>query len=125
MSTNDNSNGPPVLAADGHGYEEWKKLVKMWAKFTKYEKKQQASVIAVKSLKGEARSIALAMEESELDSDEGVKKLLENLDKLYLKDQDTRDYECWKKITTYKRAENALVLSYCAETQNRGKSSQN
>ena len=115
MSTNDNSNGPPVLAADGHGYEEWKKLVKMWAKFTKYEKKQQASVIAVKSLKGEARSIALAMEESELDSDEGVKKLLENLDKLYLKDQDTRDYECWKKITTYKRAENASVLSYCAE----------
>ena len=115
MSTSESSNGPPSLAGDGTGYEEWKKLLKMWAKFTKYPKNQQASVVTVKSLKGEARSIALSMEDAEIESDEGVKKLIENLDKLYLKDQDTRDYECWKKITTYKRAENASVLSYCAE----------
>ena len=87
----------------------------MWAKFTKYEKKQRASVIAVKSLKGEARSVALSMTDEEIDSDDGVKKLLEHLDKLYLKDKDTRDYECWKRITTYKRVENASILSYCAE----------
>ena len=115
MSGGESSNGPPVLAGDGQGYEDWKKLVRMWAKFTKYEKKQQASVIAVKSLKGEARSIALSMPETELDSDNGVKLLLDHLDKLYLKDKDTRDYECWKKITTYRRGENASVLSYCAE----------
>ena len=66
-------------------------------------------------MKGEARSIALAMSEEELDADDGVTKLLDKLDKLYLKDQDTRDYECWKKIIRYKRGENASVLSYCAE----------
>ena len=115
MTSRDSHSGPPCLAADGRDYEEWKKLVKMWARFTKYEKIKQASVIAVQSLNGEARSIALAMEDSEIENDDGVKKLLENLDKLYLKDQDTRDYECWKKLISYKRPENASVLSYCAE----------
>ena len=86
MTSRESHSGPPSLAADGRDYEEWKKLVKMWARFTKYEKVKQASVIAVQSLQGEARSIALAMEDSEIEHDEGVSKLLENLDKLYLKD---------------------------------------
>ena len=67
MSTSEGSNGPPSLAGDGTGYEEWKKLLKMWAKFTKYPKNQQASVVTVKSLKGEARSIALSMEDAEIE----------------------------------------------------------
>ena len=112
MSTD---NYPPVLAADGEGYEDWKKLIGMWVKFTKFEKKQQASVITVKSLQGEARSTALAAPEGELDLDEGVGKLLGYLDKLYLKDKDTRGYECWKKLSTYKRTEGMSILSYCAE----------
>ena len=85
MSTRESTSGrggPPNLAVDGRDYEEWKKLVKMWARFTNYEKKKQASVIAVQSLNGEARSIALAMDDAEIEDEEGVKKLLENLDKL-------------------------------------------
>ena len=128
MSSRESSShsGPPILAIDGRNYEEWKKLVKMWARFTKYEKAKLASVIAVQSLTGEARSIALAMADTDIESEDGMKKLLENLDKLYLKDQDTRDYECWKKIITYKRPEGASVLSYCAEfrrlrTERKGK----
>ena len=66
-SSRESYSGPPNLAADGRDYEEWKKLVKMWTRFTKHEKGKQASVIAVQSLHGEARSIALAMEDAEIE----------------------------------------------------------
>ena len=74
----------------------------MWIKFTKFKKAEQGSVLAVKALKGEARSVALSI--SELDNENGVKKLLEELDKLYLKDKDTMGYDCWKKLSTYSRS---------------------
>ena len=106
---------PPILAESGDGYEEWKKLVKMWSKFTTFAKNKQASVLAVKALKGEARSVALAMEDTDLEGDEGVKKLLAELDKLYMKDKDMLGYESWKKISKYKRPANSSILSYCAE----------
>ena len=115
MTTEGGFGRPPSLAESGDGYEEWKKLVKMWSKFTTFAKNKQASVIAVKALKGEAQSVALAMEDSELEDDEGVKKLLEELDKLYMKDKDMLGYESWKKISKYKRPANSTILSYCAE----------
>ena len=64
---------PPTLTESGDNYDEWKKLVKMWCKFTSFAKSKQASVLAVKALKGEARSVALAMDEAQLEDDEGVR----------------------------------------------------
>ena len=106
---------PPTLPENGEGYDEWKKLVKMWGKFTKFAKKEQASVLTVNALKGEARSTALAMAENELEADDGLDKLIKELDKLYLKDKDMLGYESWKKISKYKRQANSSILSYCAE----------
>ena len=105
---------PPTLAENGEGYEEWK-LTKMWMKFTKFRRTEQGSVLAVKALKGEARSLALSLPEEDLDSEDGVDKLLMELDKLYLKDKDTMGYDCWKKLSTYSRSTETSILSYCAE----------
>ena len=78
-------------------------------------KRQQGAVIAVKALKGEARSLALSISEEELDAENGLETLIKELDKLYLKDKDTMGYECWKKFSTYVRSMDASILSYCAE----------
>ena len=118
MTSTEGGNGltnPPALPENGEGYDEWKKLVKMWGKFTKFAKKEQASVLTVKALKGEARSTALSMPEEELEADDGLDKLIKELDKLYLKDKDMLGYESWKKISKYKRQANSSILSYCAE----------
>ena len=112
--SNESFANPPTLAENGEGYEEWKKLTNMWIKFTKFKKVEQGSVLAVKALKGEARSVALSISD-ELDNENGVKKLLEELDKLYLKDKDTMGYDCWKKLSTYSRSTETPILSYCAE----------
>ena len=106
---------PPALPEDGREYEEWKKMVKLWSKFTKFGKKERASVVTVNALQGEARSVALALEEEVLDADDGLDKLISELDKLYLKDKDMLGYESWKKISKYKRPANSSILSYCAE----------
>ena len=106
---------PPFLAENGMDYEEWKKLTKMWRKFTKFKKAEQGSVLAVKVLKGEARSLALSIPEDQLDADDGVETLFNELDKLYLKDKDTLGYEYWKKLSSYTRSMDASILSYCAE----------
>ena len=106
---------PPFLAENGTAYEEWKKLTKMWRKFTKFKKAEQGSVLAVKALKGEARSLALSIPEDQLDADDGVETLFNELDKLYLKDKDTLGYEYWKKLSSYTRSMDASILSYCAE----------
>ena len=45
MSSSENFTGPPALAVDGEGYEDWKKLIKMWAKFTKYEKNNELRLL--------------------------------------------------------------------------------
>ena len=91
---------PPFLAENDTDYEEWKKLTKMWRKFTKFKKAEQGSVLAVKALKGEARSLALSIPEDQLDADDGVETLFNELDKLYLKDKDTLGYEYWKKLSS-------------------------
>ena len=84
-------------------------------KFTKIKDTEQGSVLAVKALKGDARLIALSIPEEHLDSANGVMKLFEELDKLYLKDKDTMGYDCWKRFSTYSRATDTSILSYCAE----------
>ena len=43
----------PPLPENGEGYEEWKKMIAMWSKFTKYEKKQRAPVVTVNAFRKE------------------------------------------------------------------------
>lgn len=107
---------PPILSLDGSDYSEWKIAVNRWAKFTSYKKIQLASVVSVKSLSGEARSLALAIPDGDLDTDVGLGNLLKELDKLYMKDEDMLGYESWRKLITFKR-NNKSVLEYCAEFQ--------
>ena len=92
---------PPVLATDGSDYEDWKILLKRWLKFSKFSKNQIASAVSVKSLSGEARALALSIDDSVLDTEDGIDYLLQELDKLFLKDSDTRGYESWKKLTEF------------------------
>ena len=59
---------PPVLSANGKEYEEWKKMIFRWVKFTNFKKSQHAGVISCKALSGEARSVALAIPDEDLES---------------------------------------------------------
>ena len=94
---------PPVLSADGTDYLEWKVAVRRWATFTKYTNTQWASVVSVKSLSGEARSLALSISDEEIGAEDGLDNLIAELDTLYLNDEDTLGYEAWRKLIEFKR----------------------
>ena len=105
---------PPILSPDGCNYKEWKKLVKRWTKFVKAEDSKIATIVSVKSLSGEAQSIALSIEDDELEKVSGLQTLFSELDKLYEKDAETQGYEIWKDFIAFKRGEKT-ILEYCAE----------
>lgn len=111
-----NNCAPPILSVDGTDFNEWKIATQRWAKFTNYKKEQLASVVSVKALSGEARSLALSVPDSLLDVGTGLTYLLGELDKLFLKDADTIGYESWKKFISFRR-DRKSVLEYCSEFQ--------
>ena len=73
---------PPALTKD-IAYTIWKKDTSIWQLFTSLEKKKQAPAIFL-SLSGQAREAVLELELDKLNDDNGVKNLLEKLEKLYL-----------------------------------------
>ena len=63
-------------------YTTWKKETSIWQLFTSLERKKQDPAIFL-SLSGQEREAVLELELDKLNDDNGVKNLLEKLDKLY------------------------------------------
>merc|ERR1712105_88508 len=88
-------NCPPILDTKEIEYEDWKKLTNRWTKVTNVEKNKHALLVSVKSLFGEALSLALSLDDENLESEDGIQYLFGELDKLYLKDKDSRGFNAW------------------------------
>ena len=74
----------PVLD-DSSDYSTWKKKVLIWQLGTAATKKQQASKL-IMNMKGKPQEVSINMTVEELGAEEGVDKLIAELDKLYKKD---------------------------------------
>ena len=90
---------PPILNDDSQ-YEKWVKEVKLWQTVTPLKDNEQAPAIAL-SLSGRARNAALELDITSLNSETGVKQLLEKLDGLYLKDENQRPYIAYKRFEKF------------------------
>ena len=104
---------PPKLD-DSVDYEQWKKEIKMWQICCKYEKKQQASAIAL-SLTGKARNTASELSLEDLQKEEGVDLLLKELDGLLLKDENQRMYVSMKTLEQYTRTKGQSLDDFINE----------
>ena len=62
---------------DGINFAQWRREVELWSGLTKLEKKQQGVAVAL-SLKDTARSVATALGEATLATDEGLKAVLDS-----------------------------------------------
>ncbi|KAK4318184.1 hypothetical protein Pmani_010794 [Petrolisthes manimaculis] len=76
---------PPKLSNEA-AYELWRKDIEIWCKLSDLSKKQQALAIHL-SLDGRARISTSELEVDALESDDGVKTILEKLDGLFLVDK--------------------------------------
>ena len=74
---------PPALLKDK--YSTWKKEMKIWELVTSLDKIKRALMVFL-SLEEKAREAVLELDTAVLNSEDGMKKLYEKLDSLFLED---------------------------------------
>ena len=74
---------PPTLLKDR--YSTWKREIKIWELVTSLNKTKRALMVFL-SLEGTAREAVLELDTAVLNSEDGMKKLYEKLDTLFLED---------------------------------------
>ena len=96
-----NYKAPPVFK-ENMSYEAWKKELAIWTTFTDLDKKKQGPAIFL-SLNGEPRASVLELDVGVISGDKGVEAILEQLDKLYLKDRHQTAYIAYEAFEKFQR----------------------
>ena len=110
---------PPVFDPDGgDSYQDWKSDVEVWKLFTKDEAKRIGPAVYL-SLKGNAREAVRAIDTKVLGQDDGYDKIMEALDKVYLKDETTRAFCAIKNFIEYRRESGYGFAKFFVEFNNR------
>ena len=86
---------PPALLKDK--YSTWRKEMKIWELVISLDKSKRALMMFL-SLEGIAKEAVL-----ELDSEDGMKKLYEKLDTLFLEDVNQSAFRAYKILENYQR----------------------
>lgn len=104
---------PPAFNSD-FNYENWKKDIEIWRKLTDIEKNKQALAIHL-VLTGKARQASTEISITELNSDNGVDKLIEKLDDLFLLDESRRQFGAFQNLYNLKRSPEVDVGQFVNE----------
>ena len=104
---------PPLLNEDT-SYERWKKELTLWEICTEVPVAKRAAVVCL-TLKGKARDIAVNLDVAAIQSENGIKALTDELDKLYLKDEDQRKYAAYENFEKFKRPHDMSIAEYIVE----------
>ena len=115
-SNTSKGNQPPQFGGD-KTYDRWKVEIEGWQLVTKVEKKSQAITVALAFDEGsEVRDKVFSeLNISELNTEDGMKKLIENLDKWYKKDELSSAYASWSNFYKYKRSQDCSIETYILE----------
>ena len=109
----------PEFDSANKPYEMYVKEVKFWLKLTKVDKKEQAVLLAYNlpdnDTSGIKEKLFLELDLDELASEEGVKKYLEYMDAIFLKDDLSKTFEDYVKFDEYKRPVDVNIVSYINE----------
>ena len=116
MNDSSKAVNPPKFGGD-KTYERWKVELDAWKLVTKVEKKSQALTIALSfEESSEVRDKVFSeIKIEELHNDDGLKKLIECLDKWYKKDELSEAYESWNNFYKFKKSEDTSMDAYILE----------
>ena len=80
---------PPKWNGTSQSYDAWKEDIFLWNELTDLAEKKRA-IAVIGQLEGEPRNLAKTLKPSELRTDDGLKKLLELLDKSFASSSEDR-----------------------------------
>ncbi|XP_063683937.1 uncharacterized protein LOC134818355 [Bolinopsis microptera] len=107
----------PVLD-DSADYSTWKKKVLIWQLGTAASVKQQASKL-IMNMKGKPQEVSINIPIDVLGAEDGVVKLIAELDKLYKKDGTQSLFKAIDDFERYRRGDGEDIDNYILEFQRR------
>ena len=114
MTTGGNIYKCPPKFENGDCYESWKLDVEIWQELTDLPKSKQALALHL-SLSGRAREASTEIPISNLKADDGVDKLMEKLDSLFLLDKGRRQFKAFQNLYNFRRCSDADVGEFVNE----------
>ena len=103
---------PPALTKDSV-YSDWVQDVEMWESFTDVAQAKRGPAVYL-SLKGKVRECVRELGKEVIAADDGVKKIIEKLDKLFKQDKVTLQYQAFKEFHKYKRSAGMSMTDFIA-----------
>ena len=95
---------PPVFNPDeDDDYLKWKADVEIWKLFTDTAKEKIGAAVYL-SLKGKARDVIRGIDATIIGSEQGFVKIIEELDRVYQKDDATRAFCAFRDFYEYRRS---------------------
>ena len=109
---------PPVFNPDdGDSYSDWKNDIEVWCMLTEGKVKQGPAVYL--SLQGDARDAIRAIPLDKLKGADAVKKIIDELDKVYLKDETTRAFTSIKSFVDFRREQSQSFAKFLVDFNTR------
>ena len=104
---------PPKLKEP---YLSWKEELKVWENFTDIPKAKQGGALFLSLPEpSSARDAVLELTAAVINQDDGVKKITEKLDSLFLKDSNILKYHAWQNFNKFKRPASMNISDYAIE----------
>ena len=100
---------PPVLLTDK--YSTWKKKMQIWEMATCVEKAKRAFIVLL-SLERKAREAVLELDIAVLNSKDGMEKVYEKVDTLFLEDINQSAFMAYKTFEGYQRQPDILIEEF-------------
>ena len=111
-------NKAPPLLSSSKSYNDWKKLIELWTDLTTLAKNKQGPALVL-SLEGKAQEAALELDSASIAHDDGVRLIIDRLDKIYEKDKLTEKYNAIEKFETYRRPKSMSIRDFLVEFDKR------
>ena len=99
---------------DGTVYSDWKRRVNIWKMATKIEKGKMAATL-ITHMKGRPEAAAIQLDITKLCDNDGVEKLIQEMDKLYEPDSTQQVFNSLDEFLQYKRPSGTTMEEYCRE----------
>ena len=110
-------NGIPILGEEVEKYDSFKFLLGKWCKITKIPPNERANHIIL-TLRGKALLAAQHMSDEDIESENGVEKLVKVLDSVYVPDKLRHRLDVYVKFSNLTRKEGGSVLEHLNDFQN-------
>lgn len=116
-------NLPPPVFSEDKNYERWKGEIEAWEIICKIDKKERALNVALSLPEGsEVREKVFGeIDIVTLNTEDGMKILIEHLDKWYKRDELTGAYEAWTKFDSYRKEKQDSMEKYILEFDKRSR----